>query len=250
MSPSWLTLSTVCPTAADYNSNCPDFSQALGDGCTVSDDCSKVTCKLKFALKNITLKIQINKCEDPVTITATMSVPDHGIEWSHEYSSGDIVAVPGFTVSLPGGLLSVGVYVQVQMTDNGDQLTLKVKMYYREETVWLTVRACVRACVGLGGRGEERKRERQRQTERQRDRQRDRQRETETERQRERDREREREGGRERERRGVYLHPVNPACNSYAWEISQIWRGRSWGKRLSVPVKTQKDIDSLERRSE
>ena len=113
-------------TAAEYNSNCPDFSQALGDGCTVSDDCSKVTCKLKFADNDITLKIQINKCEDPVTITATMSVPDHGIEWSHEYSSGDIVAVPRFTVSLPGGFLSVGVYVQVEMTDNGDQLTLKV----------------------------------------------------------------------------------------------------------------------------
>ena len=112
-------------TAADYNSNCPDFSQALGDGCTVSDDCSKVTCKLKFADNDITLKIQINKCEDPVTITATMTVPDLDIEWSHEYSSGDIVAVPGFTVSLPG-FFSAGVYVQVDMTDNGDQLTLKV----------------------------------------------------------------------------------------------------------------------------
>ena len=138
-------LSTVCPTAAEYNSNCPDFSQALGDGCTVSDDCSKVTCKLKFALKNITLKIQINKCEDPVTITATMSVPDLDIEWSHDYSSGDIVAVPGFSVSLPGRVLSAGVYIiEVEMTDNGDQLTLKVISVLEKKQFRLQ---CVHACV-------------------------------------------------------------------------------------------------------
>ena len=82
--------------------------------------------------EDITLKVKINKCESPVTITTTMKVPDLYIDWSHEYSSGDIVKVPGFTFTLPGGFASVGVYVQVDMKDNGDQLVLTVNSSYSE----------------------------------------------------------------------------------------------------------------------
>ena len=54
-----------------------------------------------------------------------MDVPDLGVTWSHTYTSDDIIEVPGFTVSLPS-IFSAGVYVQVGLTDNGDQLHLKV----------------------------------------------------------------------------------------------------------------------------
>ena len=54
-----------------------------------------------------------------------MDVPDLDITWSHTYTSDDIVAVPGFTVSLPP-LFSLGVYVQVGLTNNGDNVHLKV----------------------------------------------------------------------------------------------------------------------------
>ena len=53
-----------------------------------------------------------------------MNVPDLRVTWSHTYTSDDIIEVPGFTVSLPS-IFSAGVYVQVQLKDNGDRLHLK-----------------------------------------------------------------------------------------------------------------------------
>ncbi|KAL9965750.1 hypothetical protein ACROYT_G029592 [Oculina patagonica] len=105
--------------------SCPDAS--LGDGCSISEDCSKITCKMDFVDKPITLTLKVNKCDDPVSVTASMDVPDLYITWSHTYTSDDIVAVPGFTASLHG-LVSAGVYVQVGFTPNGDELHLKVKL--------------------------------------------------------------------------------------------------------------------------
>jgi len=54
-----------------------------------------------------------------------MDVPDLYITWSHTYTSDDIVAVPGFTASVRT-IASAGVYVQVALTPNGDQLRLTV----------------------------------------------------------------------------------------------------------------------------
>ena len=68
---------------------------------------------------------QVNKCDDPVSATASMNVPDLGITWSHTYTSNDIVAVPGFTVSLPS-IFSAGVYVQVDLSDDGSNINMKV----------------------------------------------------------------------------------------------------------------------------
>jgi len=67
---------------------------------------------------------QVNKCDDPVSVTTTMDVPDLRIAWSHTYISDDIVEVPGFTASLPS--VSAGVYVQVALTPKGDELRLTV----------------------------------------------------------------------------------------------------------------------------
>ena len=49
-----------------------------------------------------------------------MNVPDLDITWSHTYSGDDKIPVPGFSV--PAG----GVYVEVDLTNNGDTLHLKV----------------------------------------------------------------------------------------------------------------------------
>ena len=64
-----------------------------------------------------------------MSVTATMDVPDLHITWSHTYTSDDIVAVPGFTASLPS-FISVGVYVQVALTPNSDELRLTVGWYF------------------------------------------------------------------------------------------------------------------------
>ena len=49
-----------------------------------------------------------------------MDVPDLYITWSHTHSKDEKIAVPGFSV--PAG----GVYVQIDLTNNGDTLHLKV----------------------------------------------------------------------------------------------------------------------------
>jgi len=69
---------------------------------------------------------KVNKCDDPVSVTASMDVPDLSITWSHTYTSDDMVAVPGFTTSLPSFIFSAGVYVQVALTPYGDELRLTV----------------------------------------------------------------------------------------------------------------------------
>ncbi|KAL9965747.1 hypothetical protein ACROYT_G029589 [Oculina patagonica] len=102
-------------------------SRTLDDGCSISDDCSTITCKMDFVDKPITFKLEVNKCDDPVSVTASMDVPDLYITWSHTYTSDDIVEVPGFTASLPG-VISAGVYVQVGLTPNDDDLRLTVKL--------------------------------------------------------------------------------------------------------------------------
>jgi len=96
-------------------------STTLGNRCSISDDCSKTTCKMDFVEKPITLTLEVNKCDDPVSVTAKMG------GWSHTYTSDDIVEVPGFTATLPS-FLSAGVYVQVALTPNGDELRLTVKL--------------------------------------------------------------------------------------------------------------------------
>jgi len=82
---------------------------------------------MDFVDEPITFKLKVNKCDDPVSATASMDVPDLYITWSHTYTSDDIVKVPGFTASLPS-FFSAGVYVQVALTPKGDELRLTVKL--------------------------------------------------------------------------------------------------------------------------
>lgn len=110
------------PNSISEDGGCSGSSPTLGDGCSLSDDCSTITCKMDFVKKPITFKLKINKCDDPVTVTASMNVPDLDITWSHTYSGDDKIPVPGFSV--PVG----GVYVQVDLTNNGDTLHLKVNL--------------------------------------------------------------------------------------------------------------------------
>lgn len=110
------------------NGNCPGLAKSLGEGCSVNDDCTKITCSEEFANQDITLTLEIDKCGDPVTVTARVQVPDLRIDWSHEYSSDDIVAVPGFTAKVPGLPVTGGVYVQIQLKSDSGTLNMKVNL--------------------------------------------------------------------------------------------------------------------------
>lgn len=96
----------------------------LDDGCSINKDCDTIRCKTKLMDKAITYKLKVNNCDDPVSVTASMDVPDLHISWSHTYTSDDNVKVPEFNASVPGG-----VYVQVNLTPYDDRLGLKVMLW-------------------------------------------------------------------------------------------------------------------------
>ncbi|XP_015755791.1 PREDICTED: uncharacterized protein LOC107335301 [Acropora digitifera] len=124
-------------TAADYDDGstisgddgpCAGFSSNLAEGCSISDDCSTITCNMNFAANHqITFKLKVNKCESPISVTASMTVPDLEISWSHTYTSDDIVAVPGYSFNYHD-LISAGVFVQAGLTDQGSSINMKVKL--------------------------------------------------------------------------------------------------------------------------
>ncbi|XP_066024768.1 uncharacterized protein [Pocillopora verrucosa] len=116
----------ICSASAKWSLTCG--SNTLDDGCSINDDCNKVSCKMKFVDEPITYKLEVNSCDDPVSVTTSIDVPDLRISWSHTYTSDDTVEVPGFTASVPGSLLSGGVYLQVSLTPDGERLRLTVKL--------------------------------------------------------------------------------------------------------------------------
>ena len=83
--------------------------------------------------------LYVNKCQTPISATASMTVPDLGISWSHTYTSDDIVEVPGYTYSI--GIFSAGVYVQVGLTDKGSTINMKVSSICMN-----SLRAQVKSC--------------------------------------------------------------------------------------------------------
>ncbi|KAM7448072.1 hypothetical protein ABFA07_003810 [Porites harrisoni] len=58
------------------SSSCSGMSQTLSEGCSIGDDCSTITCDMNFVETPITFKLKVNKCDDPVSVTALLDV--HG----------------------------------------------------------------------------------------------------------------------------------------------------------------------------
>ena len=68
----------------------------------------------------------MNKCDDPVSVTASLDIPDlQNVKWSHTYNSDDIVKVLGFITFLPS-IMFADVYVQVKLKSNEERLYLEV----------------------------------------------------------------------------------------------------------------------------
>ncbi|XP_029213520.2 uncharacterized protein LOC114977090 [Acropora millepora] len=93
--------------------------------CTITEDCLQLTCSKKVLDKEISLKMKVNRCEEPVTVTIDVKVEN--VEWSHVFTSGDEVPVPGLTLSA-GGLVKAGLYVKVKLQEGDGKLTLKVAL--------------------------------------------------------------------------------------------------------------------------
>ena len=55
----------------------------------------------------------------------TIDVKVENVEWSHVFTSGDELPVPGLTVSA-GGVAEAGLYVKVELQEGDGKLTLEV----------------------------------------------------------------------------------------------------------------------------
>lgn len=58
-------------------------------------------------------------------MTIDVKVKKENVEWSHVFTSGDELPVPGLTVSA-GGIAKAGLYVKVELQEGDGKLTLKV----------------------------------------------------------------------------------------------------------------------------
>lgn len=103
-----------------------DLGITFHNGCSISEDRGTITCNMTFVDHPITMDLKVNKYDDPVSITASMDVPDLQISWSHTFSFSDTQEVSGRNSS--------GVYVQVQLTQKSDDLRLNVKLLARGKT--------------------------------------------------------------------------------------------------------------------
>ena len=59
-----LSVNNVIMARVDYlyfaGASCSGMSQTLDEGCTISDDCSTITCKMNFVEKPITFKLKVS----------------------------------------------------------------------------------------------------------------------------------------------------------------------------------------------
>ena len=71
--------------------------------------------------KDLLFFLAFFRCEEPVTVTIAVKVEN--VEWSHVFTSGDELPVPGLTL---GSLVKAGLYVKVELQEGDRKLTLKV----------------------------------------------------------------------------------------------------------------------------
>ena len=64
------------------------------------------------------------RCDEPVTVTIDVKVEKENVEWSHVFTSGDEIPVPGLAYS--AGIVDAGLFVKVELQEGDGKLTLKV----------------------------------------------------------------------------------------------------------------------------
>ena len=64
------------------------------------------------------------RCDEPVTVTIDVKVEKENVEWSHVFTSGDEIPVPGLAYS--AGIADAGLFVKVELQEGDGKLTLKV----------------------------------------------------------------------------------------------------------------------------
>ncbi len=71
-----------------------------------------------------------SRCDEPVTVTINVKIKGEDIDWTHVFTSGDELAVPGLGIDVKN-IAKAGMFIRVKVEPEQDgMLTLKVWIKY------------------------------------------------------------------------------------------------------------------------
>lgn len=99
-------------------------SMDLPRDCTITSDCSQITCSTSLGGESSSLTVTINRCDEPVTVTIHVKVSgEENIDWTHVFTSGEELPVPGLKEAK---IFGAELYIKTSIETKDDTLTLKV----------------------------------------------------------------------------------------------------------------------------
>ena len=69
-----------------------------------------------------------SRCDEPVTVSINVKVKDEDIDWTHVFTSGDELAVPGLGLTVKNVGEAVDMFIKVKIESENGMLTLKVRL--------------------------------------------------------------------------------------------------------------------------
>ena len=66
-----------------------------------------------------------SRCDEPVTVTINVKVKGDDVDWTHVFTSGDELAVPGLGIDVKG-VAEAGLFIRVKLEPDDNMLTVKV----------------------------------------------------------------------------------------------------------------------------
>ncbi|XP_068687039.1 uncharacterized protein [Montipora foliosa] len=102
------------------NDNCKDVE--VPNGCRITEDSVKITCENTYFGKDMVVTSKVNRCDDPVTATITVQDKNGDTDWTHVFTSGSDVAIPGMSYS------GAGLFIKVALIPENGKLALKVSL--------------------------------------------------------------------------------------------------------------------------
>lgn len=69
----------------------------------------------------------LSRCNEPVTVSINVKVKGEDIDWTHVFTSGDELAVPGLGIDVKN-VAKAGMFIKVKIEPEDGMLTLKVRL--------------------------------------------------------------------------------------------------------------------------
>ena len=66
------------------------------------------------------------RCDEPVTVSINVKVKGEDIDWTHVFTSGDELAVPGLGITVKN--VEAGIFIRTEIESENGMLTLKVRL--------------------------------------------------------------------------------------------------------------------------